>query len=169
MNENPETVPQSESINMGVTADIRLTSTAEQLLFQTRPWAVFMSVMMFIGAGFMVIIGMIISAMGIGLRAIPSGPGRFGAMGFGINILLGVFYMVSGVLYIAPGVFLWRFASAIQNLEAARSPQALENALRNQKSFWCYAGILTIVFLAIGVLFVAFAIIAALFATRRNF
>jgi hypothetical protein len=169
MNENPDAVPQSESVDMGVAADIRLTSTAEKFLVQTGPWARFMSVMTFISAGFIVIMGMVISILGVGLRTIPLGQGRLGAMGFVPNVVLGLIYILLGILYIAPGVFLWQFASAIRFLKTSRSQQALEDALRNQKSFWRYVGILAIIGLAVGALIFVSAIIAAIFVMRRNF
>jgi hypothetical protein len=168
MNENPEAVPNFESSNINVAAEIRLTPAAEQFLIKTRPWARFMSVMTFIGAAFMLIAGMLISILGVGLRAIPSETGRFGTFNSAANIFAGLFYILLSFIYIAPGIFLWKFASAIGLLETSRSQQALENAMGSQRSFWRYVGILAIVGLVIGALIIVFAVIGLLFIARRH-
>jgi hypothetical protein len=168
MNENPEAVPNSEPSNTSVSAEIRWTPAAEQLLVKTRPWARFMSVLTFISAAFMLIAGMLISILGVGLRSIPSETGRFGTLTSAANIFAGLFYILLSFIYVAPGVFLWKFASSIRLLETSRSQQALENAMGSQRSFWRYIGILAIVGLVVGVLIIVFAVISFLILARRH-
>jgi hypothetical protein len=53
------------------------------------------------------------------------------------------------LLYTPPAVHLWRYAASIQQLQTGSGQQALESALRNQKSFWKYVGILSCVMMAL--------------------
>ncbi len=168
MNENPDAMPVSEPGRADVPPpDVPLTSSAQRYLDQTRPWARFLSIMTFLMAAFMTLAGITMIVLGIGPRFVPSGPGRFGSLGSVEGATGGLFYIVLAILYLAPGVFLSRYASAIRVLEMTRSPQALEDALRNQKSFWRYIGILTIIGLIFTAAVIAVGLILLVLFTRR--
>ncbi len=172
MNENPEAFPGAGADNAGfVPADILLTETAQGFLNQTKPWVRFMSVMIFISSGFMVLagFGLIMGGLVRGVTRTGQGPlGSFGAFGgAGGMLVTGCFYIVLAFLYIAPGVFLSQYASAIKLLQADRSAQTLEDAIKRQKSFWRYIGIMTIICLALAVVFIAFAVVFALLSIHR--
>jgi hypothetical protein len=146
-----------------------LTPDAQHYLSQTGPWVRFLSIMMFIGAAFMILsgAGMVL----IGLAGLDSSMGSMGSGSLpnGAVILLGPVYIVMAVLfYLLPGIFLFRYASAIKLLKSTPSSPALEDALRNQKSFWRYLGILAIIMLCIFVLAVmAIIFFAAIMSLRR--
>jgi hypothetical protein len=148
--------------------DICLTSVAQQYLNQTRPWARFMSIVMFVFAGLMVLAGLAMFLAGLagGLASHASqGDGRFGPMMAPLaGIPVGLLYIIMAILYIAPGVFLARYASAIASLEMERSAAALENALKQQKSFWRFVGIMTVIGLVLTVLAIVIGIIFAVLA-----
>jgi len=140
MNENPDAF-------VGV-PDIPLSPTAKQHLDQTRPWVKFMSIMIFITSAFMIVMAILMVTVGLRPRFAPVGPGRlgsFGAISLFANVAAAFIYILMAILYVVPGVFLWRFAGAIKILDASRSPEALEEALASQKSFWRYVGILTVI------------------------
>ena len=161
MNENPVAIPGAGSGSAElVSADISLSPAGQRFLNQTRPWVRFMSVMMFIGAAFMVLMGLLMVVMGIGTGAMSVSQGRLGGLMNALGpAIAGVFYMILALLYIAPGVFLSRYASSIKLLETSRSGQALQDALKHQKSFWRYIGIATL----IGLILAAVAIFASIF------
>ncbi len=163
MNENPDAVPETGSDNTGfVPADLPLTAAAQQFLYQTGPWIRFISIMIFIGSGFMALLGLAMILMSIGTW-IPWGHSQFSKLSVG-NGAIGLFYILFAILYVAPGVFLSRHADAIGMLRVRRSAQALEDTFRNQKSFWRYVGILTIIKIILGaslVLFVLFFVFHA--------
>jgi hypothetical protein len=161
MNENPET-PGTDS-----PAAIYLTDTALRFLKQTKPWTRFMSIMIFISSAFMVLAGLAVSILGFGLQAIQQNAAASGALTI-MRALAGIIYFLIGSLYIAPGVFLWKFSDAINLLEMSHSQQSLEDALKNQKSFWRYVGIMTIIAIAAAFIFIAFSIIIAIFLVRKN-
>jgi len=168
MNENPDAMPVSEPGSADVPpTEVHLTSNAQRYLDQTRPWARFLSIMTFLMAAFMTLAGIAMILMGIGPRFIPAGQGRFGSLGSVEGATSGLFYIMLAILYLAPGVFLSRYASAIRVLEVTRSPQALEDALRSQKSFWRYIGILTIIGLILTAAVIVVGLILLVLFTRR--
>ena len=129
-------------------------------LDQTRPWVRFLSIMAFIGVALMALaaVAMIAIAMsGMMSRNVPGNP--LGAAGV---VAAAFFYLMIACLYIAPGVFLFRYASAIARLKESYASEALEDALRNQKSLWRFVGILTVIALVIMVLVVIAAVVAGI-------
>jgi hypothetical protein len=168
MNENPDAVPQAAAIDPGpVPVDIPFTPTAQQLLDETRPWVLFLAVMIFIASAFMALAGVSIILMGIGMGSFSLTRGRSVLAPAAGNIIGGFFYILMSIVYVAPGVFLLRYASAIKLLEVNRSAQVLEDALRNQRSFWRYIGIVTIISLILAILFVILGLAAAFLYMRR--
>jgi vacuolar-type H+-ATPase subunit I/STV1 len=162
MNENPESLVS--------VPDITLTPTAKQHLDQTRPWVKFMSIMLFITSAFMIVMSILMVTVGLGPRFTPPGQGRlgsFGALGFMANLVGAFFYILLAILYVAPGVFLWRYAGAIKLLELSRSPEALEEALENQKSFWRYIGILTVTGLILAATLIAVSLVVVILFVHR--
>ena len=115
------------------------TEMSVDFLRQTKPWVTFLSVMGFIGSGFMLLggIGMIIAG------AFAPSNGAFSPA------LLGVLYIPMAFLYIYPSLKLWGYSGAIGRLLQTRSTTDLEAALSQQKSFWKFAGILMIVMMAV--------------------
>jgi len=148
-----------------------LTPLAQQYLDQTRPWVRFMSVMIFVGAGLMVLVGismLLVVVLG-GFRAMgDGGPGPLGsAAGFGVMALV---YVLLAFVYVAPGAYLARYASAIKRLKANSTAGGLEDVLKHQKSFWRFVGILMVISFVLAivgmVVGVVVAVIAAVMAAR---
>jgi hypothetical protein len=127
-------------------APITLSGPAMSYLDQTRPWVHFMSILSFVGAGMMILMGfVIVAASMLGLGATGGSLPFRGLAG----VFTGLFYMALAFLYIAPGVFLHRYAGAIRELKTAGTANALEEALKHQKSFWRYVGIVSAVSIAL--------------------
>ncbi len=124
-----------------------------EMLRQTKPWVVFLSVMSFIGAGFMALLGVIMLVAGA--LAPTGGPP---------TALLGLVYVPMAFFYVYPGVKLWKFGSAIGRLMASRDASDLDAALSEQKSFWKYVGICVIVGMVLEVLFIVGAVVVGVVA-----
>ncbi len=118
---------------------VEVSDASVDMLRQTRPWVLFLSVMSFIGAGLTFLGGIAVMVFS-GLA--PTGSTMPSAA-------LGAIYLPFSLLYIYPGLKLWSFASAIGRLVTSRSNIDLDAALTQQKSFWKYAGIATIVTIAL--------------------
>jgi hypothetical protein len=128
-----------------------VSDVAVELLRQTRPWVMFLSVLSFIGCAFMLLAGLLM--IGVGLMAAGTGMAEKG-----VNAMLGVVYLPMAVLYIYPGIKMWSYGSAIGRLVASHSMADLEAALGQQKSFWKFGGIAAIVVIGLYVVLILGAI-----------
>jgi hypothetical protein len=101
----------------------------------TRPWVRLVSILGFLGAGFMFLVGVMIA---LGGSFFPA-DAAVGGSGFAV---LGVIYACMGLLYFIPSRHLWRYGSFIDAY--LRDPQQaqLEQALEAQRRFWKFVGIL---------------------------
>jgi len=153
---------ESEEVEPSEPLDILLTEKGQKFLNQTRPWVRFLSIMVFIGAGFMVIGGLAMLLLSMTGSLVGAGSDTFGILP-GQSVIIGLIYVVLSILYIAPGIFLFRYATAIKVLKSMRTSQALENALKYQRSFWCYVGILTVICLVITAAAIAFSMAVGFF------
>ena len=122
----------------------------------TRPWVKFLAILGFVVMAFMVLAGLI---MFVGFSVAPEAsklPAFFGPV-------FGVVYVVMAVFfYLIPCLYLLRYANAITRIPAS-GQTALEDALKQQKSFWKYMGIFAIIVITVYVLCIiggiAFAVI----------
>jgi len=142
-----------------------LTPLAQQYLDQTRPWVRFMSVMTFVGAGLMVLIALaLMAATLIGGVAAGNARGLPGLLGGG---LVGGFYLLLACVYIPPALYLGRYASAIARLKIGGTSDELEQALKHQKSFWRFAGIVTVISIVLGVVVLGLSVVVGIVAAMR--
>jgi uncharacterized protein DUF5362 len=126
-------------------------------LQRTQPWVRFLSIMGFILAGFMVLFGLVVGAAG-------AATGNYQTLG------IMVMYPIMGVVYVFPSIFLLRYADRIKTFVASGLEEDLAGALDAQRSFWKFAGILTIVSIIFSLLFIAIAVMVGVFVgiTGRN-
>lgn len=125
-------------------------------LRRTRGWVLFFSVMLWIGAVFLILGG--VAMVGMGVLAGAGGAFTeelskdFAAMG-GMAVI-GVVYFVMAFFYIYPALKLGKFAARIKDLTATPSEQNLVAALNEQRAFWKYVGVMMIVMFAIYLVFI---------------
>ena len=119
-------------------------------LQRTQPWVRFLAIMGFIIAGFMVLTGLAVGAIG-------AATGNYQTLG------IMVLYPIMGIVYVFPSIFLLRYADRIKTFVASGQEQDLAGALDAQRSFWKFAGILTIVSIVMSLLFVAIALMIGVF------
>ena len=122
------------------------------LLRSTKPWVRFLSVLGFLGL-VLLVLGCLV------ILVIPMGP--MGAMPLGPRVGAAFAYLLMGLVQFPAVLFLHRYAGRIANLMASGSPTDLEDALRAQKSFWKYAGILTLVMMILYLLIIVGVLIFA--------
>jgi hypothetical protein len=144
---NPYSSPAANlyGATSGGNADAVSPSTIA-LLSGTKPWVRFMSVLMWIGVAFMLLAGAgmgLVSVMG---AAKSASTGPFGGAEF---IVLAVIYGVMAFVYIFPAIKLWKYANRIGSLGSTRSVVDLDAALNEQRSFWKFVGIMTIIMISL--------------------
>ncbi len=138
-----------------------LTENMVTSLSRTRPWVKFLSILGFIGSGFMVLGALAMFVMGVSGAAQGSSMGAFsGVMG----VVMAVVYLVIAAVYIMPCLSLYRYGAAIENLCVERDVWAFEAAVMYQKNFWRIIGIMTAVMLGLYLLFIVFGVIAMIVA-----
>jgi len=119
-------------------------------LARTKPWVRFFSVLTFLGAGLMLLIGLFTLIGGVAGAAMSAGSSEaLGVGGGAMMAVMAVFYLLFAMLYIYPGIKLWKYASRIAALMYTRAEIDLEAALNEQRAFWKFAGISMIVLIAL--------------------
>ena len=125
-------------------------------LKETAKWAKFLSVMGFIGIGFMTIAVVVMGTMATRLSSLSTSA-VLGAGGFMQVVLL--FAIMA--LYFFPCLFLFNFSNKMLRAIKDNDQYSLVAAFRNLKLVFKYVGILTIVFIGIYLLVIVFAVIFA--------
>ena len=158
---NPYATPSASAAVPSATDSTMATDAVIDQLRRTKPWVRLFSVIIFIGAGFMVLGGIAMLLAGAAIFAASSSGTGSGATPAFLGPVFGISYLVFAALYIYPGVKLWNYASRIGDLVANRSLVSLEAALNEQRAFWKFVGITLIAVLC---LYLLIGIIAAIVA-----
>ncbi len=144
--QSPATEVSPPQGNLALEGASVTVSMLEQLK-ATRPWVRFLSVLGFIGTGFLGLFGVIMAG-----AAIFGASGEVGGWAAALGIV--AYLVVAAVAYLLPTLQLHRYAGAIGRVFSQGGAASIEEALRRQASFWRTAGILVIVGLGLGVLLV---------------
>jgi hypothetical protein len=170
MNDNPNVeAPRPDSGTESGIPGPALTDRGRHYLNQTQPWVRFMGILNFVGAGLMVVLAFVIliTATIGGMQT-----GEFGEIGRAASVagrvILAVLYVVLAVLYIPAGLFLYRYAGAIRLLRTGGTTGDLEAALKHQRSFWRYVGVLSAIGIAVALIVFAVALLLGVFLAMRQ-
>lgn len=106
-------------------------------LKQTKPWVRFIAIAAFAGTGILFLIGLFL-ILGAGVLSSLSRE-ALGGLPLG---LVGLVYSAMACLHFFPALYLNRYADGIRKILAGDEIAGLEEALRNQKSFWRFAGLM---------------------------
>lgn len=157
MESDPYSTPAASSFD-GSGVGLVSVAAVEQLA-ATKPWVRFVSVMIFIGAGFLLLMAALMGVMGGTLAKSASATGNpFGNwMGYALMAV----YAVMAAVHIVPGVKLWKYANSIAVLLQTGRDEDLVAALNRQRSFWKLVGIMILVIIA---LYVVGIIVGVVFA-----
>jgi hypothetical protein len=154
---DPYASPAVNVIPASPSSGSAITEGVVRQLAGTKPWVRFMSVLIFVGAGFLVLGALGAVVLIIGGMASAATEGKWAAGGLGAGI--GVFYLVLAILYIYPGMKLWKYANRIGHLVRTGSSLDLEAALAEQRKFWKFTGIVMLIFISLyGLVFIGFLV-----------
>jgi hypothetical protein len=140
-----------------------ITPQMVESLRQTKPWVRMFSILGFIGTALISLVALLF-IVGSSIGGAFARQAGFGAVG---GILLGVLYLLLGLLYIFPSLFLFRYASGIASMLKEDAVRGMESALAAQKSFWRFVGILTVIVLCIYALVLAVVVVGGIIAALR--
>lgn len=145
--------------------DLKLNETAKGFLKETAKWAYFLSILGYIGIGFIVVAavfaGTIFAAMGKMGGGMDGGMGSMGSLG---GTFITILYLVIAVLYFFPVYYLNKFASNMKAAFRDNNTESLTTSFEYLKSHYKFIGILTLVIFAVYALIFVIAIIAGIAA-----
>jgi hypothetical protein len=110
-------------------------------LKSTRPWVMFLAILGFICLAFMALGSLLLIFVGNAMTHQSNMPAFFGPG-------LGMVELILVLVYIFPCLYMLRYGIAIGNIPNT-GQEAMEQALKQQKSFWKFMGILMIILLAL--------------------
>lgn len=117
-----------------------------QLLRQTRPWVRLFSLLMLITAALMFFGGLLM--VGLDRDEMASAGGG---------------YVLMAILYVYPAICLGGYASGIRAVELSGDMKDVVEAIRQQKQFWRYCGLVTAVLLILSAFVVVLLTAVSLF------
>ena len=175
--ENPYRSPEVTAfVGKPLAAQGALTETMLIYLKEASPWLRFIGIVGFIGAGVAALGGLsslaIVPAMEQVWEQVGDEVPGFEAFGDVFGSIFGgtmaVFSIGGAVFMFFPALFIYRFGEKIRSYLRTGMEQDLEQAFRNNKSFWKFVGIVCIIYLAIIPLMLVFSIIAVVAAMARG-
>ena len=123
---------------------LQISESAQTYLKETSSWTHFIAILGFIFVGLLVVGAVVVSLF---LSAMNSE--EFEPI---LGLLVGGIYLLVGVLYFFPILFLYRFATNMKKALEKKDNDNLDKAFKNIKSHYKFMGIFTIVFIAIYIL-----------------
>lgn len=149
---NPYAAPTSNAASSsGLLGTVPTPVIAE--LSGTKPWVRFLSVLMWIVCILMLLFvagNLVMSS--IAAKALADSGN--GAVGAGLMLGMTIGYGISAMLIIYPTLKLSKYASNIGRLTETQSFADLISALREQRRFWKFYGILMLIYISLILLFV---------------
>jgi len=160
MPENPYESPQTEANAVNPLSGRVLTENMLFYLRGTSPWLRFIGIVGFICLGLM-LVGVITLIAGVGSLGDSLG------MGGSFSSVIFVIYLPVLVIMFFLVFFIYRFGRRIQTYLHTGDSADLEDAFKNNKSYWTLAGVLCIIWLSIIALALVVSIIAAVAAATQ--
>lgn len=148
--------------------NLELNEQAVAALRESAKWSYFLSILGFIGIGFMLLAAIF---MGSIMAAVPNDPyGQGGMNPFGMmKGFISILYVIIALLYFFPILYLYRYASGMKQGLLMSDSDTVSNALVNLKSHHKFLGITAIVIISLYLLVFIGAIIAGIaFAGSRG-
>ncbi len=124
-----------------------LSLESVRYLNETRKWAAFIAIMLFIFTGLMVVVGLVVAAVFSASEELNS------VMPIGSS-WLGIVYVLLGAVYLLPAIYLYNFSTHTAKGLLQSNPSHLNLAFKNLKSHYKFLGIFLIVMLGIYALLV---------------
>lgn len=134
---------------------MRLNEQSEAMLATIAKWSKFLGILTFVVVGFMFLVGLIFLLAGSALATVAD-------LGGLSAWVYGLFYMVCGVLYLFPGIYLYQYSVKMKQALAAHDEVALTEAFLQQKKLFVFIGVLSIIGIALLVLILLIVFVAAL-------
>lgn len=150
-----------EDVTIVENFDLKLNETAKGFLKETAKWAYFLSILGYIGIGFLVIIAVFAGTIFSTIGYMGEDKSPFRAFG---GVFITVLYLIIAALYIFPVYYLNKFAVNMKNALTENNTELLATSLEYLKSHYKFIGIMMLVMFALYALVFVFAIIGGMAA-----
>lgn len=141
---------------------VRITGNAAHYLHSTARWAKFFGILGFISAAFIVIAALVMMTMGTLIPFLPTSGGPAPALSMGIMLIAAIVYLLLALLSVVLSLKIYLFGNKTLLALKSNDDLTMEDALKNLKSYYKIAGILTIAIISIYVVIFASVITAAI-------
>lgn len=121
--------------------DLQLLEESKLYVSSMGKWMKFFAILGCIGAGFMVLAALLLISVG-SFIPLAEDLGVLSRVGTGV---VGFIYLIIAAVYIYPIIYLFRASAAARLAIESKDNVQMTEFLKNNKSFWKYCGILTIV------------------------
>jgi len=115
-----------------------ISDAARGFLAEIAKWAKFLSILGFIGAGFMVLAGLFMGTFMGAMSGLADDP----AMAMFPTTMFSIIYIAMAALIIIPTLYHYRFATKTQRALKSNDENLLTEALGNLKSYYKFYGIM---------------------------
>ncbi|RLD85503.1 MAG: hypothetical protein DRJ02_10270 [Bacteroidetes bacterium] len=121
-----------------------LSDQSVGFLKEAKKWAYFLAILGFIGAGFLLLVGIMVSVLFSVIDVFAELPDK-PDFPFG---LIGIVYIALAVVYFFPAYYLYKFSKEISNALLVRDEAHLTSAFRFLKKHFKFIGIMIISLIA---------------------
>ncbi len=145
--------------------ELQLNESAKGFLKETAKWAYFISILGFIGIGFIVLIAIFAGTIFTTIGNVM--PREMGGFGSSLGILMTIIYLMIAGLYFFPVYYLNKFATNAKMALRDNDSKSLAASFEYLKSHYKFIGIMALVILCLYGLIFLFIIITALMTGLR--
>ncbi|WP_248903395.1 hypothetical protein [Flavobacterium sp. K5-23] len=143
-----------------MTKNFEFTDETHGFLKETAKWTYFLSILGFIGIGFMVILALFVGTIFSKLGALSGGGAPFAGIGTGFITVL---YLILALIYFFPVYYLFQFSSKTKNAFKNNDNELLNESFKYLKSHFKYIGVIALIFISLYSFVILLAVFAAIF------
>ena len=138
--------------------ELQLNQSAKGFLRETAKWAYFLSILGYIGIGFIVLIAIFAGAVFAYIGNLSREMNSFGAMG---GSFISALYLIIAVFYFFPVYYLNKFAANAKIALRDNDSKSLAASFEYLKSHYKFIGIVSLIILCLYALIIVFVAFAA--------
>lgn len=137
--------------------NLYLNQEAQGFLKETAKWAYFLSILGFVGIGFMVVLALFVGIIFSSFNSMSGSINPMMGMGSGF---LSAIYLIIALFYFFPVFYLFQFSSKLKKAFKSNDNDLINSSFKYLKSHYKFVGILALVFTVIYGLIFLFSILA---------
>ena len=146
--------------------ELQLNESAKKFLNEAAKWAYFLSILGYIGIGFIVLVAIFAGAIFTKIGSMMPIE-QMGILGSVLGIIMTVVYLMIAAVCFFPIYYLQRFASNLKTALKDNNSETLTNSFEYLKSHYKFIGIFALIILCFYILIIIFISVAAISSGLR--